>query len=868
MRTKAKSWIGAALTALLAAGCFAGCGKDAALEPANGTDEAQPAEAVIEKEPVQEAERTFRTGLTITNNGMFDGERTNPEFDTLYAAIEDVEIWGQGELSYDIQAEGMILRKFVVRNHNASPVVFRMDPLEKADVIGDLSRLTDYQFTEHPNGWEGYIEPGEEYALCVDVAPEKTHFEESFEGPLEIHFTVSVEVGGNSPETAGFVTTQNITAYSREEFSKTENYRGLVKGVIRDEDGNPIEGAVVRGTCEYNIRRMYVLTDENGEFSMKLPAFKTTYANAWKEAQLCVRKDGYSARQIIVYPKTDQEVSVDMTLFAENELLNYEETGSIDLGLQAYENSSDGSSIIAYVPFHTGMDSSLIKDRIRLTAADYEGNRLFEYALPEEQPYVKVSGDGKYIVTNENTASDQSKGNGWKTVILDREGNVVYSIDHFPVEEKEYQPSESEANSSISRCAGISNNGRYLVTGNVLGNVWVIDWQNDEVLWQDYTFGQVRTVDFSEDDSRIYISSGDGYYRCYSIDGELLWKTFVDTWATKVKLTDDAIALTTKCGADTLKVLERDTGKIRWTYPTMQTSLAMDVSGDGRYLWYGGHSSSGYSVIADAVFDMETGEILYSLGFDNAVAGCFCGDGSKLIVSDRNGVYVFQTSDGSCLWSKQMTEEKDLSCSFSANANDDGSRIAVTANTDPSAVYYGQAYFFALTGTDPDPEYNFNHINIEEHQDLAALMNGEPTEEDEQKLRELEYDSTAETAIGVNQTITLSKDCAAFSDNYMIRKDFTVSCEGYSFGIGGSLEAAGGTMEIIKASNVYMPGLELHNDGKAADGSTIIRIKGGTTRVRFPDGMGEGKERRNSNGFYWEKENGDYLIKYDGSLNS
>jgi hypothetical protein len=31
--------------------------------------------------------------------------------------------------------------------------------------------------------------------------------------------------------------------------------------------------------------------------------------------------------------------------------------------------------------------------------------------------------------------------------------------------------------------------------------------------------------------------------------------------------------------------------------------------------------------------------------------------------------------------------------------------------------------------------------------------------------------------------------------------------------------------------------------------------------------MGEGKEGRNSNGFYWEKENGDYLIKYDGSLN-
>ena len=859
MRNQKKQSICVALTALLFAGCLAGCGKDTASEPSASGDP----ETVTEKEPEQTS--LADTGLTITNNEMFDCERTNPEFDTLYATIQDVEIWGQGELDYDIQPEGMILRRFVVKNKNASPVFFHMDPLEKTDVVGELSNETDYQFTEHPNGWEGYIEPGEEYSLCADVAPEKTHFERSFEGPLEIHFTVSVEVGDQSPETANFVTKQNIRAYSREAFSETENYKGLVTGVIRDEEGNPIEGAVVRGASEYNIRRMYAITDENGSFSMKLPAFKTTYANAWKEAQLCVKKDGYNARQIIVYPKTDKEVSLQMTLFPEGELLKYEEIGSVDLGLQAYENSSDGSSIIAYTPFHTGMDSSAIKDRIKLTAADYDGNKLFEYPLPEEVPYVKVSKDGKYIVTNEDTASDQSKGNGWKTVLLDREGNVVYSIDHFPVEEKEYWPAESEANSSISRCAGISNDNKYLVASNVLGNIWVIDWQNDKVVWQDYTYGQVRTVDFSEDDSRIYISSGDGYYRCYSIDGELLWKTFVDTWVTKVKLTEDAIALTTKCGADTLKVLERDTGKIRWTYPTMQTSLAMDVSPDGRYLWYGGHSSSGYSVIADSVFDMKTGEILYSLGFDNAVAGCFSGDGSKLIVSDRHGVYVFRISDGSYLWSKQITEESDLSYSFSANANYDGSRIAVTANTDPTAEYYGQAYFYSLAGTDTAPEYDFNNIDSNEHQDLASLLNGEPSEEDEEKLRNLENDSAAETAVSVNQTITLSKDCAAYSDNYMIRKDFTVSCEGHSFGLSGSVEAAGGTMEITKASNVYMPGLELHNDGKASDGSTVILIRGGNTKVRFPDGMGEGKKGRNSNGFYWEKENGDYLIKYDGS---
>ena len=857
-----------AITATL----FTGCGKAATTsEPA----ESGPAEAASSddsttvetptEEPTDDAASTdaeaenvhsATDGLVITNNEMFDGKRKGPECDTLYATLQNVEIWGQEELDYYIQPEGQFLKRFIVKNMNSSPVYFRMDTPQNSDIVGPLSSITNYQFAVHPNGWDGYMEAGEERTINLDVCPENVSDESNVSGPLEMHLKVSVSTDNDRPQTTNFIVKQNVTFYGNEEFTDPSTYRGTITSVIKDEDGNPIKGAVIRGAVEYSPRRMYALSDENGEFSLKVQAYKTVYANAWKECQLCVKKDGYNARQIIVYPKVDETVTVEMTLFPENQLLKYEENGVVDLKLQGYENDTDGESTIAFVPFHTGQKSSIIKDRIQVTATDFDGNLLFEYPISEEQPYVQVSKDGKYVVTNINSSDDVTRSSGWKTVILDRDGNEVYSIDQYPVEAKENWPSESEANNSISRCAGISNTGKYLVASNCIGNFWVVDWQNNNVLWQDYIYGQVRTVDFSEDDSLLYISSGDGYYRCYTIDGKLVWKTFVDTWATKVRLTDDSIAILTKCGSDCLKVLDRETGKIRWTYPAMQSSMSMDVSPDGKYLWYGGHTSSGFSVIANSVFDMETGQIIYSLGCENAVAGAFSADGTKLVVSDRHGVYVYNSSDGSYLWSKTIVEDRDPSFSFSVLTNQDASRIVVAKNTEPTE-YYGQAYFFSLEGPDDSPEYDFNSIDINENIDLKKLMTTIPVEDGG-----LGFDSALETAIASNQSISLIRDSGAYSDKYLTIKDYTISCGGHSLYLEGSIEVATGTMEIVKASKVDMSSLELYNDGKASDGQCVIIIRGENVKVTFPDTIKEGRDSAESGGFYWEKNSGSYLITY------
>ncbi|MBR1640949.1 MAG: PQQ-binding-like beta-propeller repeat protein [Butyrivibrio sp.] len=875
MRRSFKSVLILALTIILLTTYASGCGKEPS--PEANTEVAQAEEAqtaddvtgqaatevstqTASEEPAEATQvRSATDGIVITNNEMYDGERKEPECDTLYTTIEGIEVWGQGELNYEIQPEGMILRKFIVKNKNSSSVTFRMEPLSEKDITGELMKHTGYTFSVHPNDWRGHMEPGEEYELMVDFSPTTLLSDTDYEAPLDIKLHVSVVVGSNAPVKDDFTVRQNLKVYSMERFSDDALYRGVVKGTVRDEDGTPITGAVVRGCSEYSIRRMYAVTDKNGEFIMRLPAFKTVYSNAWKETQLCVKKDGYNARQIIIYPKVGKEVSVDMTLFPENQLLKYEDNGSVDLKLQGYENTTDGSSIIAYIPFHTDQPSATIKDRIQVTAVDYDGNLLFEYPIPEEVPYIQGSKDGKYVVTVLNSSSDQTKATGWKTVILDRTGKEVYAIDHYPVEDREGWPSESEANNSISRCAGISTGNKYLFTSNTVGNFWVIDWQNNEILWQDYIYGQVRTIDFSEDDSLLYVSSGDGYYRCYTIDGELVWKSFVGTWVTKVKMTEDAIALTTKSGADTLKVLDKKTGKIRWTYPTMQTSLAIDVTPDGKYLWYGGHSSSAYSVIANSVFDMETGQIVYSLGYRNAIAGAFSGDGKIIAVADRKTVYVFNVSDGSYLWSKDLNDEDQFSSSFSMNLNHDGSRIVATSNTDKSANYFGQAYFFSLAGPNEDPEYDFNSIDMHEHPDLEEMIKFLPADQGG-----MGFDTSLQTSIDSNQMITLLKDSAANLNNSLLMRDFTISCQGHSLYLEGAIEVATGTMEITKVSKVDLTNLKLFNDDKASPGTTVIVIRGEDTKVTFPDDMGEGKENKDSNGFYWEKKNGSYLITYDG----
>lgn len=870
------------LAASLVIPVFTGCKKAPEETTATSAEmSTPPTEAEPQKVPYEES-------VTITNNDMYDCERYEPPCDTLYASFNGVEIWGQGDLEYDIQKEGLILRTFILKNTNDTEATYFMYTPDENDLEGRLKDLSGFHFIVHPNGWEGHLEPNSEVVLHLDISVRNSLLEENFEDNLKVNLKATI-TANDDHETVDFSVNQNIRGFDTPTISDEKNFDGVINGVIKDEEDNPVEGAVICATSFYCIREVYAVTDANGEFTLNASTYKNTYDNAWKECQLCVKKEGYNARQVIVYPKPDKAVTVEMNLYPQNQLLKYEETGSVDLCLQGYESDTDGSSIVVFTPFHTGLDSSEIKDLIKLTAVDFDGNKLFEYALPEEVPYVDVSKDGQYIVTNIDSSSNYTDADGWKTVILDRSGKEVYSRDHFPVEQREdYWPDEERANGTISRCAGLSNNNKYLVVGSCYGSIWVIDWQNDEVLWQDYTDGQIRTVDFSEDDNLIYISSGNGYFMCYTIEGELVWKTFVDTWVTNVNLTDDSIVMNTKCGSDTLKVLDRDTGKIRWTYPTMQTSLALAVSPDGKYVWYGGHSSSGYSVIANCVFDIYTGEIVYSLSPNNAIAGAYSGDGSIIAVYDRQRLSVYNAHDGSYLWSTVINEEKDFSYSFSIAVNYDGSQIVVTANKDKSFEFGGQAYFYSLVGPDENPEYNLNDIDYQAP-DLRAIMenpnNGNPddtphpaveTEPNNNfEISNIPYNGPTESdgsavldtgltsALSENSAYELENDTKAVIDNAVIENEFEIDCNGYNLILEGTVESAGGSIRLRNCAGVDLSGVKIKDNGRTSVGVAVFVIEGSDMELNMPAGLPENGPS-GGKGFYWTKGQNGILVLFAG----
>ena len=651
--------------------------------------------------------------LEITGNEMYDESgRREIKFDTQCASVDGVEIWEDETYKSELRTDGILVRKLLIKNTTDSDAYVFISVDRDQDIQGAiLNHIGDFEFMTHPNGTDGYVAPHSEQMVEVDFAP--SHFEMQYTGESQLDITIHAQVSVNhaSPKPVSFVLSNEISMYRLEDLSDTRFKKGVVSGTIHDENGNPIEGAMIIAYDGYSIRRSKAKTDENGHFEILLNAFKTGYAGSWKEVILEVKKDGYSARKIMTYPKIDQEITVEMSLYPAREFEKYECKSKVDLGIQGYEYGTDHQSIVAFIPFHSSEPQAELKDRIAVTAFDFDGNELFRYPLPYEVPFLFVSDDGEYVVTEVNSSDDYSRATGWKTVILNRSGEEVYSIDHYPLTCTKDGTSEKLANASISRCATLSHDNQYLMASNAEGNLWMIDWKNNEVLWDDFLHAQIRTMDFSPDGQELYVSEGNGYMHCYDLNGNIKWTTAIDSWAAKTRITQNYIVLVTKSAGDSLKVLNRKTGELLWTYPTYQNSMSLAVSPDEKYVFFGGHTSNEYSCLANSVFDLESGKIVCPLDTTNAVCGEFSKDGKKLVTLDRKGVRVYDTSDWSYLWGYDIVDEQDMSFNFSLALNEDASKIVATRNTDRTSECRGQAYFFEYAGIDENPKYDPNKIS-------------------------------------------------------------------------------------------------------------------------------------------------------------
>lgn len=642
--------------------------------------------------PDEKEEITFTSGLNITNNDVYDGQRREFDFCHLVGEYGGLEVYDEGNLTFCSNVDGAAIYKVLVKNVSDRELGFTFkDP----SLGGSYAQYeTWFEILLHPNGCANYVlKPGEEKVCEFDHPMNKINADTDLVESISIDITMGVleESGNYSEYDMSFEKTVEVLTHDT--LMSDEYLNAVVEGRVIDENGNPLPGCEVEVFCPMLDERIFVNTDAKGEYSIKVAGATNSITNAWREASLIVKNEGYNQRYIPIYPKSNQTITAEVTLYEKEFEYVYEEVKSLDVGLQAYEYDTNQNDIISFVPFHTEYDSKDVADKIRLTTTDFDGNVMYEYSMPNEIPYVDVSEDGQYTVV----ANNFNDNGGFEVVILDRSGKEVYKTHDLKAVEKKYAPDQSAVDTTLSRCWQLSNDNKYLVVSDMDGDIWFIDWQNDKVLWSDYQFGQVRNIKFDKDSDVFYLNTGAGGVFCYDFDGNIKWQSEVQSWATKMEVTSKYIVMILKCNTTNLFVLDKTNGDIAWSYDTMQANCTLSVSPDEKHLWYGAHSSSSYSAIGSSVFDLDTGELVGMLTYYNCRGGQFSKDGGKIVARGYSDICVYDAKTGALLWRKEFCspESPDYNLNLAAAINEDGTKIAVALN-DKNDLPYGVVHFCAL----------------------------------------------------------------------------------------------------------------------------------------------------------------------------
>ena len=466
-----------------------------------------------------------------------------------------------------------------------------------------------------------------------------------------------------------------------------------------DESGNrPKE--YVRVTADNGIVSSVADIDENGYYTLELHPYYNNYYGKYTLYRISLdlgpvsyndMKYFYQAQ--CVRPEPGQTLTLDLKLRSHTHKPLYEKTGSLELGIQGYWNdwSEDGNTI-ATVPFHSGIqDKTILSEDCWLNVYDKTGNHQIKIDMDSETPYVDVSNDGQYVVTQFG-----DKDNKYTSVkIYKRDGTKVYERNVLP-RLGEPTGTAHESEKFFSRCSKLSPDNSRLMMSNNNGDIHYIDWKSDKILWSARLGNQIRTVDYSTDGKLIYISCGNGNLYCYDTDGNHIWTAYIGSWGTAVEVGSKYIAVSVKCCANSLRLLDAKTGKQLWCFDAPSLGY-LALSKDESKLYYGNEISNAFSVANGLVFDTKTGNILFATerGSGN---GKFTADGKYLAARRNNSmdsvIDLFDTTDGSLVWSDTVRDGEVPGSTTTLYISDDGQFIATGCNTKAG---YGTVYFYKRT---------------------------------------------------------------------------------------------------------------------------------------------------------------------------
>ncbi|MFK5890411.1 MAG: T9SS type A sorting domain-containing protein [Flavobacteriaceae bacterium] len=241
---------------------------------------------------------------------------------------------------------------------------------------------------------------------------------------------------------------------------------------------------------------------------------------------------------------------------------------------------------------------------------------------------------------------------------MSEDGSVVVVASNHPESNGTYNPSGGDymliidgvTGNLISNISGletkslkISHDGKYVAIGLQQGNFHIYDLVNQQLhrnVGGSNIYGQVREILWSSDNSSIYMSTGDGYLRKYSlnftgaISATETWKSYVGGWAfiNGLNITNDSNYISVGSKDKGQTVINTSDGTILWSKHT--GNFDSKISKDGtKLVTFGGK-----------VYNLTTGEYI---GYLNRTATTHFFNNNPFILSvDRATINGSQIQSG------------------------------------------------------------------------------------------------------------------------------------------------------------------------------------------------------------------------------
>lgn len=503
-------------------------------------------------------------------------------------------------------------------------------------------------------------------------------------------------------ETVRFDLHNNVTVT---EHSKPLPGNATVSGkIISADTGEPLCNVPIE-ISDANFR--YILsTDNNGEYEASVFAYKNArgyyleYAmlvnaeasNAQIHMQQGNNNDfaAFGQARRAFAPKPGDELIVDISLQPKAEQLSYSLDSVLDVGIQTYAfDATEDGTVIATVPFHTGLPDEEREKTAYLHVFNYTGKLLFKKHIVDETPAVDVSRDGSLVAT---TIKERVSDMHTRAVVYDKQGEVFYISDVM-----EYDSPLDGMSKKEIWTVQVSDDNKLLAYGDTAGMVWLMDMEADKILWSEFCGGQVRKLGFDKQDSVLYVSAGDGYLRCFSTsDGSLIWETYVDAWITKWTITDHYITAMTKASPCAVQVVDKHTGENVLSIPVTTGGSEVTMSPDESLIWYGNCFSGGKSSLSNNIYDINE-KMLYSM-IQPGMTAAFTADSELFAVQNPKTIAVVNR-EGQILWqydfALDINHPNSWACATTLWISGDGKHIVSGANGDLSAANLGQIFFFS-----------------------------------------------------------------------------------------------------------------------------------------------------------------------------